>query len=404
MADILIEGEKIKEVGVGLRGDEIFNLRGKLVIPGVIDLHVHMRDFSQKYKEDFTSGSKAALAGGVTTFVDMPNSSPPVIDAKTFRRRLEEAGRKSLIDFGINFGVVTDNSRFLKDIRPSFCKIYMDGTLGEIDDETLRNAIRRCPKTAVHAEDINVIKENIEKFKGKEVSDFHLKIRGPEAEEKAIKKIASLTASLNKSVHICHISLRKSLEYLNENVTCEVTPHHLLLTNKELKEKGGIAKTNPPLRSQSDTNALMGALKNRRIDIVASDHAPHLEDEKEDEVSAPPGIPNLDIMLKLFLTLVNKKVLTLSDIVRTMCENPARLLGLKKGEIKKDNYADLVILDLEKESKIEVEEFYSKAKYSPFEGWRTKGCPEVVFIRGEIAFEDEDFIVKRGYGKWIGGM
>jgi dihydroorotase len=403
-ADVLIEGEKIKEIGTGLKDDEIIDVKGKPVIPGIIDLHTHMRDFDQKYKEDFISGSRAALAGGVTTFIDMPNSSPPVVDAHSFTKRLEVAEKKSLVDFGINFGFTGTNLDSLEEIEPSFCKVYLDGSLGGITDDALEDAIRGCPKIAVHAEDEGIIKKNLEKLRGVEDPLIYSKIREPKAEETAVAKTCKLASSVKRKVHICHISLKKSLRYLNEFTTCEVTPHHLLLSEKKFKELGGIAKTNPPLRSSQDVRALWEAIGGGRIDVIVSDHAPHREDEKEDIISAPPGIPNLDVMLRIFLTLVNKKVITLHDIVRLMCENPAKILGLQKGEIKVGNYADLVILNLKEKSVIEVDEFYSKAKYSPFDGWRTVGNVERVFLRGKIAFEDGDFTVKKGYGKWIGGM
>jgi dihydroorotase len=403
-ADILIEGEKIAKIGKDLRGEEVVNMRGRPVIPGIVDVHVHMRDFGEGYKEDFFSGSRAALAGGVTTFVDMPNSSPPVVDAGTFEKRIKEAERKSLVDFGLNLGITSENLEEIKKVDPVACKIYMDGTLGEIEEEVLRDAIEKCPRVAVHAEDAGIIKRNLEYFKGKGGFLVHGHIREPKAEEEAVKKVSQIAAMLEKPIHLCHISYRKSLNHLNRFTTCEATPHHLLLTETELKELEGVAKTNPPLRSPRDVKALWGALKNGRIDVIASDHAPHAEDEKEEEVAvAPSGVPNLDVMLRLFLTLVNKGTLTLFDVVRLMCENPAKIFGIDKGEIKEGRDADLLVLNLREKGKIEADEFYSKAKYSPFEGWRTKGDVERVFLRGRLAFEDGEFMVKKGYGKWIGG-
>jgi dihydroorotase len=381
LGDIKIEDEKITEIGKNLKGEETINVKGKVVMPGIVDVHVHMRDFKEKYKEDFLSGSMAALAGGITSIVDMPNSSPPVIDEYTFNERVKEGEKKSMVDFGINFGITSYNADSEKPACIA-CKIYMNGILGEISDENLEIALEKCKKIAVHAEDAKLNKR-------------------PEAEEKAVAKICQLAMKIEKHVHICHVSYRRSLLYLNKFTTCEVTPHHLLLTQEELKEMGGIANTNPPLRSRADNVALWKALKAGKIGVIASDHAPHSVDEKEDP--AFPGIPNLDIMLRLFLTLVNKRKITLMEMIKAMCENPAKIFGFEKGEIAPGKDADLLILNMKEEGIIDPYEFYSKAKYSPFEGWKTQGNVEKVFLRGKLAY-DEDFMVKKGYGKWIGGM
>jgi dihydroorotase len=402
--DILIEGEKIIEIGRNLRGDESIDVKGRLVMPGIVDVHVHMRDFKEKNKEDFYSGSRAALANGVTTYLDMPNSNPPVIDSKTFKMRVEEANRKSLADFGINFGITPDNLEELGKIQPTACKIYMDGALGEIDDAIIENTIKTCKIAAIHAEDEDTIKRNEGYIKD---GDFlvHGQIREPRAEELAVKKVAEIAGRLEKRAHVCHISTRKGLAHLNNFTTSEVTPHHLLLTETDLKEKKGVAKTNPPLRSHFDLKTLWEALRAGRINIIASDHAPHIESDKEKgALRAPSGIPNLDVTTKLFLTLVNKGTITLPALATLMCTNPARIFDIKqKGAIAPEKDADILILDMEEKGKIDPSEFYSKAKYSPFEGWKTKGKVETVILRGEVAYEDNDFNIKKGFGKMIGG-
>jgi dihydroorotase len=402
--DILIEGEKIVEIGKNLRDDDRIDVKGRPVIPGIVDVHVHMRDFKGSNKEDFYSGSRAALANGVTTFIDMPNSNPPVINAKTFKMRVREAKRKSVADFGINFGITPENLPELAKIAPTACKVYMDGTLGEIDDETLKSAVKNCTMAAFHAEDAKTIERNIGYISD---GDFlvHGQIREPRAEEIAVKKVAETAQKLKKKVHICHISSRKSLGHLNDFTTSEATPHHLLLTETDLKEKKGVAKTNPPLRSHLDLRSLWDALKTGRIDIIASDHAPHEESEKEaGALEAPSGIPNLDVMSRLFLTLVNKGTLSLFDMVRLMCSNPSKIFGIEhKGEIAAGKDADILILDMDEKGKIDPGEFYSKAKYSPFEGWKTHGLVDTVILRGKVAYEDRDFNIKKGHGKMIGG-
>jgi len=398
-ADILIEGEKIKKIGRSLKAKEAINVKGRPVIPGLVDVHVHMRDFNQRYKEDFISGSRAAIAGGVTTYLDMPNTVPPVTSGAAYKKRVNEAQGKSLADFGINFGINQDNLTKIDKVDPSAYKVYLDGALGSISEDTLEMAMQKCKRTiAVHAEDEELIpKDTIpEEFME------YAKMRGPEVELSAVKKVSSLANDLEKKVHICHVSLAGSLELLNEYTTCEVTPHHLLLNENHLKEMEGFAKTNPPLRKERDAHALLAALRDGEIDIVASDHAPHTTSEKEGgPAEAPSGIPNLEVTLRLMLTLVNKGVLSLNRLVEVACENPAKIFGLKKGVIEEGADADLLILNMKEKGKIEGDEFYSKAKHTPFEGWKVAGAMELAMLRGEIVFEDGEVTAKRGYGKKV---
>ncbi|MFQ5888150.1 MAG: dihydroorotase family protein [Candidatus Hydrothermarchaeales archaeon] len=404
--DILIENGRIKEIKKSLekRGEEALNAKGKPVIPGLIDAHTHMRDFKEKQKEDFTSGSKAALAGGITTILDMPNTDPPVTAVAIFKRRIDTANRSSLVDFGINFGI-SNNPEEIEKVSPASYKIYMDGTLGDVD-ENMEKAFKKCRRVSVHAEDSKTIKRNTGYVRDRNDFLSHAEIREPKAEIDAVKRACELAEGYKKRTHICHISSRKSLGHLNPYTTSEVTPHHLFLTEEYLRKFKGFAKTNPPLRTKMDLYGLWDALKNGKIDIVASDHAPHTLEEKEmDVLECPPGIPNLDVMLKLMLRVVKRGTITLVDITRLMSENPARIFGIKnKGTIEVGKDADLVILDLKKEGKVEPGEFYSKAKYSPFEDWKTVGDVDTVILRGKIAFKDNDFWVKKGYGEYLGSQ
>ena len=402
--EILIDGEKIAAVGKTLkaRGEEKLNLRGRLVIPGLVDIHVHMRDFSERRKEDLITGSRAALAGGVTTFFEMPNTKPAITSASVYRQRLALANRKSLADFGIYFGVTAENLLELKKLSPPACKLYMDGTLGEVDYSTVEEVLKTASFVAVHAEDSATIERSMAKARGAG-DDFtrYCEVRPPEAERIAVARIARIAAGLKKRVHICHISTAEALDYLNEHTTCEVTPHHLLLTRKALSEHGSYAKTNPPLRSSKDVAALWQALREGRITCIASDHAPHSQADKDGDVlSAAAGIPNLDVMLPLLLTMVNRGRITLQQLLRLCCEAPTELLNLEsKGSITSGKDADLVVVDMRREGVVSAEDFHSKAKYSPFDGWRLRGGVEMVILRGEVAYQDEDFLVKPGYGK-----
>jgi dihydroorotase len=385
--DILIEDGKIARIGSlpGRGQRDRVNIKGAFVIPGLVDMHVHMRDFNERYKEDFLSGSRAALAGGVTSFVDMPNSRPPVVDPQTFLRR-QEAARRSSADYGLAYGVTEDNVSAAADNPAILFKIYLDGSLGEITTATLEQAVSALPRTAVHAEDPELIR------------DDH---RPVEAEERAVRRIGQVAQRLRRNVHVCHVSSAAALNALNSYTTSEVTPHHLLLTQEDVRELGGVARVNPPLRTSRDARALLLGLKSGRINAIASDHAPHARREKDrDYGKALPGIPGLESMLRLLLTMVHEKKISLPELVLWCCENPSELLGLEsKGRIAPGMDADIVVLDMNKKGRIEGDEFYSKAKETPFEGKKVRGDVDRVILRGQMVYEEGEVIGKMGYGK-----
>ncbi len=383
--DILIEGERIKKVGKIIRGDESINIRKKIVIPAFIDVHVHLRDFKERHKETIETGTKAAISSGITTLIEMPNTEPSIDNMENLKKRISIINKKSYVDVGIFFKF-TD--KIEKDVEDVFgYKFYMDKPFS---DETFIKSFELGKIVCYHAEDYKIIEENKKKFRE------HHKIRNCKAEVIAIQKVAKNALIKRKKVHICHISCSDSLKYLNEYTTCEVTPHHLLLNKEHYEEYGGIAKVNPPLKSKKDNIYLLEALKKGKIDIIASDHAPHSISEKESEDS-PSGIPNLDVMAKIFLTLVKRNVISLYDLWRLYSRNPAEIFGIKeKGYLREGYYADMVVVDFDAKGKIDPDEFFSKAKYSPFEGFKYHGDVEIVFLRGKIVYYDGDIVEKRG--------
>lgn len=389
--DILVEGEKIARVGkrIGVKGEKVVNLRGKAVLPGMVDAHVHLRDFRQKLKEDVSSGTRAALAGGVTSVMEMPNTDPAITSPGIMERRARLLERKACCDYTTYMGIVSNTP--LEDIKLG--KAYLDGTLGEVNDELLERAVVQVGRLSVHAESQRVIRENSRRFRE------HGKVRASEAEVGAVKKLASLAEKYGRKLHLCHLSSRDSLGYLNPYTSSEVTPHHLLLNSRHHKALGSIAKTNPPLRGPSDNRALWEALRTGKVDVIASDHAPHREEEKE-EPNPPSGVPNLEVTLRLLLTMVNRGAISLPQVVKWYSENPSRLWGIeKKGSLEEGKNADILVLDMKKEGKIEPREFYSRARYSPFGGWKFKGEVERVYLRGKLAFEEGEVVSRPGGGK-----
>lgn len=384
---------------------ETIDLTGKLVLPGLIDAHVHFRDPGLTIKEDFSTGSAAAAAGGFTTIMDMPNTIPPTNTPQTFREKIGIAGKKSLVDFGLHAGVANlSNIGELAKLRPASFKIFMD----LVDHDFLMEAFSKINGVSgdhlisLHAEDPQVVNQCTEEMKMKGSSpELYAEARPPQAEIEAVDLAISLANKFNQKIHFCHVSTKKSLKIINEakiagiKVTSEITPHHLFLNSSYLKKYGNQAKTNPPLRD--DENRLdMDHLP--QINIIGTDHAPHTLDEKKKDVwNAPPGIPGLETILPLLLTQLNQEKITLGDIKRLLCETPAKIFNIpNKGFIREGMDADLVVIDLKKEGVVDPDNFHSKAKYSPFKGFKTKGMPVMTLVRGKLVMENGEILKNQG--------
>jgi dihydroorotase len=389
-----------------VQADEYIDLCGKIVLPGLIDAHVHLRDPGMTYKEDFHTGTAAAAAGGFTTVLDMPNTFPATDTAKAFLEKLKIGHNKSLVDFGLHAGVSDLREiRDLSKLSPSSFKIFMD----LCDHTFLMEAFRQIGEVdegaiiSLHPEDQNITQQCTQEMKKlKPDPEIYARARPPLAEEVAVGEAISLSQHFQQKVHLCHISTPISLEMIKEAknmgtpLTAEITPHHLFLDSTYLQRYGNLAKTNPPLR---DPGHKLGTGALPFLDILATDHAPHTLDEKEKDVwNAPPGVPGLEIVLSLLLTQVNRGLITLEDLKRLMCENPSHIFNLKnKGYLMEGMDADLVVLDLKKEGKIDPEKFLSKAHYTPFKGFEVKGMPIMTMVRGKIVMEKGEVYNNKGH-------
>lgn len=384
---------------------ETLDLRGKLVLPGLIDSHVHFRDPGMTHKEDFRSGSAAAAAGGFTTVLDMPNNIPPTSTPQAFLKKLKIAEKKSLVDFGLHAGVKDPHDMgSLAELRPASFKIFMD----LVDDIFLQEAsvnLKGCDPElplSLHPEDSTIVSQftSTMKREGNETI-LYAQARPPMAEEVAVAEAITLCQKINQKIHLCHVSTQKSFhmaKYAQKEglpLSFEVTPHHLFLDASYLERWGNLAKTNPPLR---DDEHRLGIAELAGIDIIASDHAPHtLEEKSQDVWNAPPGVPGLETALPLLLTLVNRGKLTLYDLKRLLCENPARIFNIpNKGFIKEGMDADLVVVDLDREEMIDPGKFQSKAKYSPFKGFKVKGMPVMTMVRGNLVMNEGEVLDNQG--------
>ncbi len=390
-------------MGGAHRSEERINARGMLVLPGAIDAHVHFRDPGPNYKEDWASGSAAAAAGGVTTVIDQPNTSPCTLDARTFAEKLDIARHRSLVDFCLNGG------------PGNIDELAVAGAtaIGEIfsyehSDELLQKILVEVDQAgmlaSLHAEDGSIIKEKTAILLSRHDAEVYSQARPVAAEVVAIEKCLAWANRL----HICHLSSAQGLERVakakrdDRKVTSEVTPHHLLLNIKDYKKQGSYLKMNPPLRNQEDNNALWQGLRSGTIDILASDHAPHLPEEKKEDIwEAPAGVPGVETMLPLMLFAVKRNLISLERLVDAVACRPARIFGLaSKGSIETGKDADLVIVDPRSISQINADRLHSRADWTPFRGLDAI-FPQMTIIRGNVVY-DGDFPVHPGYGRFLG--
>jgi dihydroorotase len=407
------------------KADTKISLNGLLVLPGLIDVHVHLRDEGKACKEDFCTGTAAAAAGGFTTVLDMPNNNPVTMSAETLRNRMELAEGKVLV----NVGFYSEFPKNLKEIDEIIgegavaFKLFLSEQVGGLNidydyalTEAFKTVASRLP-IAVHAEDKNMFKNAENRLKQRGCNDVKafLEAHSETAEVKAVKRIIEIVKKTGARVHFCHISTKKGLKAVAEAkksglpLTCEATPHHLFLSADDLKHAGTLALTMPPLRDRSHVDFLWEGVKNELIDVAASDHAPHtIAEKKADKVwDVKVGIPGLETSLPLLLTEINAGRLGISDLLRLMAENPAKIFKLKdRGSLKEGYKADFVAVDLKREHRIEAARFYSKAKYSPFDGRVVKGKPVKTFVGGQLVMDEGEIIAKAGCGEIIrsGGL
>ena len=399
--DIWIKNGKIIALGGPHKADQKIDAHGKLILPGVVDAHVHFRDPGPVHKEDWESGSTSAAAGGVTTVIDQPNTNPSTKDARSFDLKLDRAKNHSVIDFCINGGpgrIEEQVALGVTAIGEIFTYEYTDTKL-----KTLLNEVEKaCALPTIHAEDGQTIRENTNRLLGDHNPAAYSSARPKLAEAAAVEKVLSWTSR----AHICHVStiqgldLAKVFRETGKKVSCEVCPHHLLLNCSDYRKQGTFLKINPPLRDSTDNQALWAGLRDGSIDIVASDHAPHLPEEKKMEIwEAPAGVPGVETMLPLMLMAVRSNLISLERLIEAMAERPAQIFGLKsKGQIAPGKDADLVLVDPKAVTRINADRLHSRAEWTPYEG-RVAIFPQATLVRGTVVFED-DLQVRPGYGRF----
>jgi len=407
---ILIEDGRIKRIGPRVDDPSIerIDASGLCALPGLIDVHVHLRDMKLAYKEDFATGTAAAAAGGFTTVLDMPNTLPPTDSPERLEEKQRKAGRKVHVNVGFHAAAISGFKTILGlvDAGAFSLKLYMPKPISPFntrDDSEVRKMMSGARQTGipitVHAEDMEFSTDTNQFDSFRELADS----RPPLVETRAVERITRLQNVTGCKIHFCHLTLASSLERVaagSPKLTSEVTPHHLLLSNKMLERIGWRAWMVPPLRSEATRRALLAATRLGSCDVIASDHAPHTLREKQKQPgNSPPGVPGLETALPLMVTLVGKGILNFSRLISGMAENPARIFGLKsKGKLRPGYDGDVVLVDLKKKTRIDSAEFLSKAKYSPFDGFTTKGNVVTTIVGGRPVYQDGNLVGGEGCG------
>jgi dihydroorotase len=402
--DVLIADGKFAEVGrVDGNADMVIDAEGKLVLPGLIDIHVHFREPGDEEEETIASGSTAAVAGGFTSVVCMPNTDPP-IDNATSIEYVHRMGRQARKTHVYVMGAITKGRAGEQLSEMGF--MAQAGAVGFTDDGNgVQNAsvMLRAMKYASMFKNIVLsqhCQDNSLAGKGVMNAGFSSTVLGlpgidPLAEEMMIWRDIQLVRKTNMRYHVQHISTAKSVELIRQAkkdclpVTCEVAPHHLLLTDDDCKDYDTNYKVNPPLRTAKDIEALKQAIREGVIDALATDHAPHLKSEKELEfLAAPFGIASIECALGLYIkALIEPKIIDWPQLVAMMAERPAKIISIDKGTLSKGKQADVTIIDPNAEYTVDVNKFYSKSKNCPYNGWKLKGKVEYTIVGGEVRYQ-----------------
>ena len=406
--DIGLSGNKIQKIGkIELNSSKVYDATDKVVLPGIIDTQVHFREPGSTDAEDLESGSRAAVLGGVTSLFEMPNTNPPTSNLVEFDKKLQAAKNRMHSNYAFYFGATPDNTdqlARLKDVE-GCCgvKLFAGSSTGnllvdkEADIEKVISSSDRV--VSIHSEDEDIIKLR-KKFIRKGDVHSHPEWRNVECAMSSTRRVVKIAERYNKKIHVLHVTTKDEVDFLamhKKNVTFETTPQHLTLYAPDCYDKlGTYAQMNPPLRTKEHYDRLWVAIKNNVVDVLGSDHAPHLKENKDKEYpNTPSGMPGVQTIFPVMLNHVNSGKLTLQQLINLMCENPCRIFGIKnKGYIKEGFDADLTITDMNKEVTIKNEMIASKCGWTPFNNHKVKGFPVGTIVNGHLVMSDGKVILE----------
>ena len=414
IADIFIEGDLITEIsknGINRNASQVIEAEGKWVMPGVIDDQVHFREPGLTHKAEIYTEAKAAVAGGTTSFMEMPNTNPQATTQLELEKKYSRAKRCSLANYSFFMGGTNDNlEEVLKTDPENICgiKLFMGSSTGNMlvdNEQTLRSIFSKTPMLiATHCEDESTIRRNTSIFKKKYGTkipfEAHPIIRNHEACYLSSKMATDLAKEYNARLHILHISTEKEIELFTnaiplqeKKITAEVCVHHLSLNDTYYTEKQSLIKCNPAIKSEKDQAALWHALNNDYFDIIATDHAPHTWEEKmNDYLDAPSGLPLVQHSLQLMIEHVKSSKIAIEKMVQKMCHAPAQLFNInKRGFLREGYFADIVIINPETQEIVTKNNIHYKCGWSPFEGQRFTSSIDHTIVSGHMAFSKGKF-------------
>lgn len=449
---VLGDGTTAEGLGIAVRGDRIvaicsrdelppaqrvIDATGRVVVPGLIDPHVHTRAPGYDYKEEFETCSAAAAAGGITTFLAMHTVKPPTTTRENVRRLIDFGSSRSIVNFNV-YGLVVDSNiqeiPKMASLGISGFKVLMGYRFEKSDwrkhveglfcptDGRLLEAMRLIADTgiplAAHAENDDIVHVNQERLQAQGRKDplAHLEARPSIAEEEAISRLMLFTRRCGNRLHILHLPGKEGVRLVREGqargvkVTSETCPQYLLMTHEEhMARYGSVAKINPPIRTKADQDALWEGIQSGGIDVIGTDHSPHTDEEKmvdrpQDDIwNAVAGFVGVETGIPLMLTEVNRGRLTLVRLVDLCSTEPARIFGLypDRGTLRVGGAADITILDLGREWTIDRHKLHSKTTVTPFHGWKVKGKPAHTIVNGKVVYEESRVVGKPGDGRFI---
>ncbi len=405
VGDILIREGKIAQVSPEIDSANVnssLDGTGLTLLPGVIDPQVHFREPGLEHKEDLSTATRACAKGGVTSFLEMPNTRPTTTNQAALADKLRRAAEKCLVNYGFFIGATANNLSELVSAGPACgIKIFMGSAGGELlvgEEEVLDPIFATGNRLiAVHAEDQGRINARRKEFAGITTPAIHSEIQDEQAALNATQLALKLSRKYRRRLHILHLSTGIEAELLRQDkpswVTAEVTPQHLLLNTSAYEQIGTLAQMNPPLRSPANNEILWQALLDGVIDFIATDHAPHtLEEKNKGYPRSPSGMPGVETSLPLMLTQAMAGRCTIAQVARWMSLAPAQAYGIEnKGAIAPGWDADLVLVDLDNYGPVLREELATKCGWSPFEGWNLTGWPVITIVGGKIVYERGKF-------------
>ena len=400
--NIGIKDYKIVEIGkIETDSINILDATNLTVLPGCIDTQVHFREPGSTDAEDLNSGSRAAIVGGITSVFEMPNTNPPTSTKNEFLKKLNLAKNRMYCNYAFYFGATAKNENELADLKDleGCCgiKLFAGSSTGNLlvqHEDDIEKVFKNSSKiVSVHSEDEEILNLR-KKLIIKDDVKTHLLWRNEDCAISSTRRIVKIAERHKKKAHILHVTTKEEVDFLSQhkgNVTFEITPQHLTMSSPECYDKlGTYAQMNPPIRDKSHQDRLWYGVRNNILDIIGSDHAPHLKKNKDKIYpETPSGMPGVQTLVPVMLNHVNDGKLTLQQFINFVCENPAKIFGINnKGYIKVGYDADFTIVDLDKEIEIKNKNIESKCKWSPFNGQIFKGTPVSTIINGEIKMKD----------------